>query len=362
MSNKRAKGMVDVALFSVSLCSATFLFFAVQQFFGPQNSQAADKKITDKLGKLETTDVSVMLVDVGKAVSIALSPKAGFKKDGALAPTVFTTEDPARVVVDIPMKGTPQRTQKMKLNHSLFSGMRLGTHPNKTRLVIDMKKDFAPAYKITPIKKLGAVLINFRLPGNQEIEQPKRIEPIEDKEEKSVQKDEEVESSKRFAYQPKLNSAPLLPIARTTAPKSTKVARYSGARFQPGVVIRNGIITHRGAPAPKGEKASKPGISQVKYMRFVRSKLSGLDSLSIRVEKVYGISLKPVGEAAYQLTLKKTELGDHIKALKPGIGFHKVVPHQDGENLVVDIEVKLGVQLAADMNDGLLLLRATSNS
>ena len=97
-------------------------------------------------------------------------------------------------------------------------------------------------------------------------------------------------------------------------------------------------------------------------MRFVRSRLSGLDSLSIKVDKVYGISLKPVGEASYQLTLRKTDLGEQGAPIKPGIGFHNVDPRQDGENVVVHIEVKLGVQLAADMNDGLLLLRATANS
>lgn len=334
----------SVFSFPIFLFLVALSFFGFQAVLTVQNSDAAEK-----LGKLETSNMSVLLVDAGRAVSIALSPKDHFRRKGKrLVPTVFTVDEPSRVVVDIPMSNKPQRTRKMALNHPYFSGMRLGTHPNKTRVVLEMKKEFAPAFRITPVKKLGAVLINFKMPG-QAASVPQ--DGIEAPEQVSVENPPTVEA---------LEQVPLLP-APSPVVKTAKM-HYAGARFQRGVFVTDrGVITHRGVPGPKIKKSKNAGPARVSYVRFVRSKVSGLDSLAIKVGRVYGISLRPVGDSSYQLTLKKTELGKH-EPLSPGLGFQKVTPKQNGENLLFDIEVKQGVQLAADMNNGLLLLRATAQS
>lgn len=105
----------------------------------------------DELATLETDQVGVALDSDPGADDFSIVLKG--KGDEPLPrPEVFPIDGPPRLVIDIP-KLTSKSSQTVAVDHARVSAVRVGVHPNKTRIVLDLSADsVAPRFAV---RKLG---------------------------------------------------------------------------------------------------------------------------------------------------------------------------------------------------------------
>ncbi len=75
---------------------------------------------------------------------------------------VFALENPARLVIDLPkvsIKGDKERA----VDHSAVHALRIGVHPDKTRIVIDLSGEKKPSFSVNAGK--GKVSVAFEVSG-----------------------------------------------------------------------------------------------------------------------------------------------------------------------------------------------------
>lgn len=107
---------------------------------------AADAVRADQLATLDTPAVDIA-VDGGAGdddFTVRLQSKTGSPLP---RPQVFPITGPARLVIDIP-KITSKAAQTIEVSHPRVTAVRVGVHPDKTRVVLDLGGDAAPAFAV----------------------------------------------------------------------------------------------------------------------------------------------------------------------------------------------------------------------
>ena len=125
--------LIWVVLFSGLACGS----------FSVSDAWAAPGK---KIGELKSEGLSISISSngpSGEAFDIEIS-----NKGGALAtPEIFALENPPRIVIDLP-KVDVRGSKKTEIKNNLITGIRLGVHPGKARIVIDLGSAAAPAFAV----------------------------------------------------------------------------------------------------------------------------------------------------------------------------------------------------------------------
>ena len=92
-------------------------------------------------------------------IEIMVSHTSGLTKNTT---EVLPVPDPARLVVDIRNKG-PKKGSSKSINHTLLKKIRIGVHPNKTRIVFDLPYDSEPKFdSVVEGGMLGVVIFDLR--------------------------------------------------------------------------------------------------------------------------------------------------------------------------------------------------------
>lgn len=113
----------------------------------PQIWLAQTGAFADSTADFNSGGLRIQLRSIHTGTNYALSISSSASTTNAIVPTVFTLDNPARIVVDIP--GFPSRAAKtIDLSDGRFSAIRVGLHHDKTRLVLDVAGNKLPQYSV----------------------------------------------------------------------------------------------------------------------------------------------------------------------------------------------------------------------
>jgi hypothetical protein len=106
-----------------------------------------------ELGRLKVSDLDLRLVSFlteQETISYLLDiqRRTGAPADYELQrPVVFAINSPIRLVVDVPGVKT-RKAHRVAVNDGVVKALRVGVHPNKMRLVIDLDIKYEPAFSV----------------------------------------------------------------------------------------------------------------------------------------------------------------------------------------------------------------------
>ena len=118
----------------------------------------------ETLSEFEVGKIEFSLEDLGQqSFKIALHPRGGIgslSKD--FTATVFAITGPSRLVIDIPGISFGV-DKKSSVSHSIIQRVRVGSHPDKTRFVVDMANEATPEYEVKTDLDSESIIISFKI-------------------------------------------------------------------------------------------------------------------------------------------------------------------------------------------------------
>ncbi len=113
-------------------------------------AMAADALASTKVG-----DLSIKLIKESEG-SYLVSLSAG----SPVEPSMLVVENPLRFVIDVPGIGS-RASQTVAVHDAEIGALRVGSHPDKTRIVLDLKGSAAPQYSAVPGASGTKILVSF---------------------------------------------------------------------------------------------------------------------------------------------------------------------------------------------------------
>lgn len=113
-----------------------------------------------QLAELKESGLRVVLSKKGADFEVAIAPDksaGGLTKE--LTANVFAIENPTRLVIDIP-NHKAKGTHALAINNPVFTSLRVGQHPDKVRIVFDVKDNRQLNYNISSDAKRQALLVD----------------------------------------------------------------------------------------------------------------------------------------------------------------------------------------------------------
>ncbi len=124
---------------------------------------------------------------------------------------ILVLENPNRLVVDL--KDIASKAAKnIAVKSQFISAIRVGIHPDKTRIVLDIKARQNPSYQLKKVGKKGTML-ELSFSGNQKVTE--QVEQFDD------EKEEEVEEPKKVVKETTTSSTTLRATTTSTTTSST---------------------------------------------------------------------------------------------------------------------------------------------
>jgi signal transduction histidine kinase/ActR/RegA family two-component response regulator len=114
------------------------------------------------LTSISASGISVELTEDQPNYQLTVKSPADDSGLDASKAEIFTLESPSRLIVDIPVKKNLKPLSK-KLEHNIFSAVRVGSHPGKIRIVVDIKNTEKVTHSVNPEAKKGTLQITFTI-------------------------------------------------------------------------------------------------------------------------------------------------------------------------------------------------------
>lgn len=95
-----------------------------------------------KLNHPMLTGVECASPSLEQTISVTLSTS------GKLTHSVFPVENPARIVIDLPSSSAPIKKELAVAKNPWIRSIRIGSHPGKVRIVLDLVQDKIPEYSV----------------------------------------------------------------------------------------------------------------------------------------------------------------------------------------------------------------------
>jgi hypothetical protein len=333
---------------------------------------------------------------------------AGLTKN--LTANVFSVKAPSRLVVDIPNfnLGT---NKKVLLANPYLSGIRLGVHPDKTRLVLDIKSNMIPVYDVVADQSRGALVVSFSLSSSGESSpiverqalkemaapaQPAKVFPSkpatslggsevvlkntikktmpvpEFEPEPEVERPAPLKPEPKIISQPKMTNEEILAAMDPKTKKDSFVVKGNERMGAPEPAASEVISAPQEPVMPQTQTAPSTadtgvggGGVLVSGILFQAPQDAPLGALVIEGTSLNDYSVSQRGANLYELVLKSAKLkGEHLtlpqfppESFK---GFEVVLANQVGPSVVVKIYVNDGVKLSPYLAQGKLWLKATN--
>ena len=322
---------------------------AVTLCFVTVNSAQASTKT---IGRIQSDALRVLVVESDEGLSLALRSDSILTREQA---RVQFVSKPDRVIIDLPNIKRSLATDKMTFNrHPLVKGIRIGAHPDKTRVVLDLHS-IPRSHSVSSVDELGALLVHLSFDGS-----------IDGSFNESTTKAANTSNTKSFAItklsdqelQQKALEAEKLEKLNTQRQLAAAATRSRLARA--GAYLgKSGIIIHRGqAATEESAKEELPRKGTISAIATRKSDSSELDSLTLEVSGIEEFSLEPAQGNIFILRLANTSNQAALANIS-GIGFESISLSDDAPDTIVEIKVKSGVTLAPLMTPDTLVLRAT---
>ncbi len=267
---------------------------------------------------------------------LTIRRSANDKPQATIAPTVFSLENPPRLVVDV--SGHQSRSPfEQALNDQHLSKIRIGVHPEKVRLVLDLKRPAQVDYTVIPDKFTGAVSVDFVFGGRRETPTPTASteEPIEPETETPsptetilIPEDSEEETE---------NVAPTVETELEGKTKSVDITETP-------------------------DQGVSGGLAQITGINFSSFTADGRPAVVVAVGGLGNYSLVKRSDKIFELVLENAKLKDDHLALPyfapDGFsGMEAVIAKQESKNVVVKIYVEKGTKLTPFRTKGQLWLK-----
>jgi hypothetical protein len=304
------------------------------------------------------------------------SYKLSLEHGASLQPNAFLLDNPARLVIDLP-KGVGQGgAPKHVINKGVFATLRVGAHPDKTRLVFDLidAEGVAVSQAATP-KGLEVLLAKkgvSALPAPTPAVKP----PPPTTTQQVVPTLATTSAPTPVPTAAKPTSTPAKPTPTPLKPTPTPIPTATPQpRPSPQVVtpapppVATLALTTAGASsaATLGEleaidRSSKGGARVLNAISFVAQ--PDASAVSLAMSESGNFTLTQVGPASYVLVLENTRLaGPHLSLpfFPPDTleGFEAVRAAQQGNNVAVSVYTNGEGKLTAAFAEGQLWIKLT---
>jgi hypothetical protein len=332
-----------------------------------------------QLAELTEAGLHVVLSKKAADFEVAITPEnggTGLSTD--LTANVFAIENPTRLVIDIP-NHQAKGTRALAINNPVFTSLRIGQHPDKIRMVFDIKDSGQLNYNISSDAKRQALLIdvsfNERSTDDFNIEQPQAEQPPASAKMIPAEEEPPVQSPKQ-------------PLAQeneweTPPPAAAKVKPQETAKPNEDLLFTPPPSTENKVPIESPEQAQESFKSELALERndtstsptpitSATAKVNGIYYQSPKDSNVSAVQIDVDVHSTYSLTQRENNrfelvinnaalAGTHLTLpqFPPDTftGFEVILARTQGQDVVVNIYVEDGVKLSPFIAKGKLWLK-----
>lgn len=273
-----------------------------------------------------------------------LSIREGKTTEQRFFPEVLVLENPSRLVIDIPNHAS-KVAQTKNLTNEHLAAIRVGQHPDKVRVVIDVKDNALVHYQLPSTISPDSYSIEFSIGESESIagiEETPTIAVLAEEEEEEVAvapvKDES-----------EIEVASFEPPVKKVEPKKPTATKKPEAVSPP-------IITPEQAAPIASEKTVVQSIS------FQSLPADDTPAVVIKVQSLGNYSLSKKGDNIYEIVLEGASLaGEHLSLpfYPPDTfsGLEAVIAHQGGGNITLKVFVDQSYKINPFRTKGELWLK-----
>jgi len=290
---------------------------------------------------------------------------------------VLVIENPTRLVVDVAGVSS-KAAQTVPVRNSKISALRIGVHPDKTRIVLDVGGDDAPEYEIS---EEGEIMFSFGGSAQKDeneddlprpLATPKKsveIKELPNLAPKKVQPEATPEPTPRIIEdKPNPDDSDELPaILKKKPPKEDDLLddldrsseSSSGAKSSSAESSDDGSLDEE-IPAI----TNQPGTGMVKAIYYQTLSDTGAPAVTLDIDGLDSYSLNKRKPDLYELVIQNAHLsGKHLSLpqFPPDTfkGFSVIVAREEGGNVFLKIYVEENVKLFPFVAKGQLWLKVS---
>ena len=312
--------------------------------------------------------------------------------------SLFSLENPSRIVLDLTGPNI-KKNRTFNLKHGLISALRIGAHPEKTRLVIDIKSETIPAYQwnesgttatltinssgtpVTskeelvkePSAKNTDIVISEIIPEKTLKPSPTVVDEVlgieSDKIEELISKQPKPTSTPKKTETPE--PTPTQTATATNTPAATETAKIVAtieaepadgpvAQTTPKAEEKTEAATH-----PSVKVAEPDGMQLVEDVRFEYTENS-LPTIKIILKNRPQFELIKQDEKTYKLVLKDSKINRaalRLPQFPPHdfVGFTYFAPEENDSLVEFTIGVERNVRITASPNESEIWIRTAQD-
>jgi len=341
--------------------------------------------LAEQLATLRGGDVQAELHLVGSEIELRITAASG-NKSLASKLHVFPLEGPSRLVVDI-ADVRARSADAVDVSEAGLKALRMGVHPDKTRLVIDILGKKYPRYEVFSGSRSSQAVVRFSLSGSAQVGTPKSSPEVSPK--RTVSRIEKIPKPKRV--EAKLEGrAPGPPRAVRTEPAPTPTRepgdmlheeRQSGSedvrvthdveqveRSQVRMDLQERLkmlALEEGSELaaledrptiPIEPDVARPGVATVNGIRFDSSPEGDKYSVVIAASGIEEYSLRRKEEGRYELVIVDAAFDGGYLAFphfppRDFLGLQVVVGSESKDGVVFSFHVDSGARLVPHRSD-----------
>lgn len=313
-------------------------------FFVSCISAQADTRLIDALDQVPAFYIDQVQADPVHSSIL----NVGVRVDETLPPSTFILHDPVRVVIDIPSAITGTKNKTITGTGSqILTSVRIGSHPDKTRIVLDLQAQTKPAVSVERQAEFAVVrvLLGISAAAN-------------------------VPPSPTSSATPKPLATPAVVIPSTLTPTINPTA--TSAPSPSPDPTKTSAPTATSVPTSKpSELASVPTVphtgpdTRVTGLNFEYAGSERTPAIRIKLAVRSEFKLSKTGEKTYSLSVPKASLsapGLKLAQYPPHdfIGFTFLQAQEMGADVELTIGVERGIRITAAAQDSDIIIRAVN--
>lgn len=310
-------------------------------FFVSCISAQADTRLIDALDQVPAFYIDQVQADPVHSSIL----NVGVRVDETLPPSTFILHDPVRVVIDIPSAITGTKNKTITGTGSqILTSVRIGSHPDKTRIVLDLQAQTKPAVSVerqaefAVVKVLLGAAVTSIGPTPLSTTAPKPL-------------------ATPAVVIPGTATPTIIPTAASTPSPSPAPTETSAPTATPFPTVTPSQTTPVPTLPPISSNTRISGLN-FEYAGSERSPAIRIN-LDVRSE----FKLSKTGEKTYTLSVPQASLGAPGLALAQYpphdfIGFTFLQAQRKGEDVELTIGVERGIRITAVAQERDIVIRA----
>jgi hypothetical protein len=321
------------------------------------------------LARASATHLSASL-EAGSKGFYRLSLRSADTATKLPTPNVMLIDNPTRLVIDVPGVSS-KSAENVSVKDALVSGLRIGVHPDKTRIVVDIQGHYTPQYQINALPDGAEVVFSFGVSAHSD--------SADTSEESFTIQNHAADEEPTPAVEPTPKPRPTvepLPLhtpeavptpgkfikqefGNTGVPEETPAARQTPQQNSSNPA--DDFDTDFDQPDRNNDAAAARTVTAIYYQTLNNTKVPAV-AFDLKGEGPY--SLKPIKSDLYELVLKSTRLAGKYLSLPqfpPDSfrGFSVIVARQEGADVHVKIYVEENTKLFPFISKGQLWLKVS---